>query len=204
MQEIYLIRNEQVQVNSIRTHNFNFGMPIPFMLFTTPFSELMKFNVNPDKMNLLYVYAGYQIQEMPDIKSKGFWVFSLMGQFILPKDIRLQANYNVIPKGGNFYYFQIEKPLNNAFDLTISKKFMADRLNLSLYARDIFNQNKSVIVANSLDGKVFTSNKFDSRSFGITVNYKIPTKNKLAKEDPNMIKTTNQSDSNGGILQQGQ
>ncbi|AZA72307.1 outer membrane beta-barrel protein [Chryseobacterium indoltheticum] len=199
-----VIKNEQVQVNSIRTHNFNFGMPIPFMLFTTPFSELMKFNVNPDKMNLLYVYTGYQVQEMPDIKTKGFWIFSLMGQFILPKDIRLQANYNVIPKGGNFYYFQIEKPLNNAFDLTISKKFMADRLNLSLYARDIFNQNKSVIVANSLDGKVFTSNKFDSRSFGITVNYKIPTKNKLAKEDPNMIKTTNQSDSNGGILQQGQ
>jgi iron complex outermembrane receptor protein len=198
------IKNELVQVNSIRTHNFNFGMPIPFMLFTTPFSELMKFNVNPDKMNLLYVYTGYQLQEMPDIKTKGFWIFSLMGQFILPKDIRLQANYNVIPKGGNFYYFQIEKPLNNAFDITVSKKFMSDRLNLSLYARDIFNQNKSVIVANSLDGKVFTSNKFDSRSFGISLNYKIPTKNKLAKEDPNMIKTNNQSDNNGGILQQGQ
>ncbi|OBW43142.1 hypothetical protein AB670_00334 [Chryseobacterium sp. MOF25P] len=198
------ITNEQVQVNSIRTHNFNFGMPIPFMLFTTPFSELMKFNVNPDKMNLLYVYTGYQLQEMPDVKTKGFWVFSVMGQFILPKDIRLQANYNVIPKGGNFYYFEIEKPLNNAFDLTVSKKFMSDRLNLSLYARDIFNQNKSVIKAISTEGNVFTSNKYDSRSFGITVNYKIPTKNKLAKEDPNMIKSTNQSDSSGGILQQGQ
>lgn len=198
------IKNEQVQVNSIRTHNFNFGMPIPFMLFTTPFSELMKFNVNPDKMNLLYVYTGYQFQEMPDVKTKGFWIFSVMGQFILPKDIRLQANYNVIPKGGNFYYFQIDKPLNNAFDLTISRKFMNDRLNLSLYARDVFNQNKSVIVAVSPERNVFTSNKYDSRSFGITVNYKIPTKNKLAKEDPNMIKTTNQGDSNGGILQQGQ
>lgn len=198
------IKNEQVQVNSIRTHNFNFGMPIPFMLFTTPFSELMKFNVNPDKMNLLYVYTGYQLQEMPDVKTKGFWIFSVMGQFILPKDIRLQANYNVIPKGGNFYYFQIDKPLNNAFDLTVSRKFMNDRLNLSLYARDVFNQNKSVIVAVSPGGNVFTSNKYDSRSFGITVNYKIPTKNKLAKEDPNMIKSTNQNDSNGGILQQGQ
>lgn len=141
---------------------------------------------------------------MPDVKTKGFWIFSVMGQFILPKDIRLQANYNVIPKGGNFYYFQIDKPLNNAFDLTISRKFMNDRLNLSLYARDVFNQNKSVIVAVSPERNVFTSNKYDSRSFGITVNYKIPTKNKLAKEDPNMIKSTNQSDSNGGILQQGQ
>ncbi|KQT22042.1 TonB-dependent receptor [Chryseobacterium sp. Leaf404] len=199
-----LISNEQVQVNRLRTHNFNFGLPIPFMLFNTPFSELMKFNVNPDKMNLLYLYAGYQLQELPDIKTKGFWVYSIMGQFILPKDIRLQANYNILTPGGNFYYFEIDKPLNNAFDITVSKKFMSDRLNLSLYARDIFNQNKSVILARSVGGTVFTSNKFDSRSFGISVNYKIPTKNKLAKEDPNMIKSTNQSESNGGILQQGQ
>jgi len=81
---------------------------------------------------------------------------------------------------------------------------MGDRLNLSVYARDIFNQNKSVILARSVGGTVLTSNKFDSRSFGITVNYKIPTKNKLAKEDPNMIKSTNQGESNGEILQQGQ
>jgi hypothetical protein len=199
-----LIKNEQVQVNSLRTHNFSFGMPIPFMLFTTPFSELMKFNVNPDKMNLLYIYTGYQLQEMPDIKTKGFWIFSVMGQFILPKDIRLQANYNIIPARGNFYYFELEKPLNNALDITISKKFMSDRLNLSLYARDIFNQNKSVIMARSAGGSVYTSNKFDSRSFGISVNYKIPTKNKLAKEDPNMIKTTTQSENNGGVMNQGQ
>lgn len=59
------IKNEQVQVNSIRTHNFNFGMPIPFMLFTTPFSELMKFNVNPDKMNLLYVYTVISFRKCP-------------------------------------------------------------------------------------------------------------------------------------------
>ena len=199
-----LITNEQVQINSLRTHNFNFGMPIPFMLFTTPFSELMKFNVNPDKMNLLYIYTGYQLQQMPDIKTKGFWTFSLMGQFILPKDIRLQANYNVIAPRGNFYYFEIEKPLNNAFDLTVSRKFMSERLNVSLYARDIFNQNKSVIKAVSSGGNVFTSNKYDSRSFGISVNYKIPTKNKLAKEDPNMIKQTTQNENSGGVLQSGQ
>ncbi|PQA96402.1 Outer membrane receptor proteins, mostly Fe transport [Chryseobacterium piscicola] len=199
-----LISNEQVQVNNLRTHNFNFGLPIPFMLFNTPFSELMKFNINPDKMNLLYLYAGYQLQEMPDIKSKGFWVYSIMGQFILPKDIRLQANYNILTPNGNYYYFEIEKPLNNALDITVSKKFMSDRFNLSLYARDIFNQNKSVILARSVGGTVLTSNKFDSRSFGITINYKIPTKNKLAKEDPNMIKNATPTESNGGVMNQGQ
>ena len=199
-----LIRNEQVQVRSLRTHNFNFGVPIPFMLFTKPFNELLKFDVNPDKMNLLYIYAGYQKQEISDFTTKGFWVYNIMGQFIFPKDIRLQANYSILTPKGNFYYFQIEKPLKNAFDLTVSKKFMSDRLNLSLYARDIFNQNKSVLISQSADGGVFTSSKFDSRSFGVTVNYKIPTKNKLAKEEPNMIKGTSQSENSGGVLNQGQ
>ena len=197
-----LIRNEQVQINSLRTHSFNIGMPIPFMLFTKPLSEVMSFNFNPDKINFLYFYAGYQLQELPDIKTKGFWAYNLMGQFILPKDIKLVANYNYIAPKGNYYYFEIKKPFNNAFDLTLSRKFMSDRLNLSVFANDIFNQNKNGILAVSPGGNIYTSNKYDSRSFGISVNYKIPTKNKLAKEDPNLIKQNNQSDSNGGIMGQ--
>lgn len=57
-------------VDRITQHNFNFGVPIPFMLFTKPLSEIMKFNFNPDKINLLYVYAGYQFQDIKDIQDK--------------------------------------------------------------------------------------------------------------------------------------
>ena len=45
-------------------------------------------------------------------------------------------------------------------------------------------------------------NKMDSRNFGISVNYKIPTKNKLAKEAPNMLNQEKKED-NGGIMNQG-
>ena len=38
------------------------------------------------------------------------------------------------------------------------------------------------------------SNKTDSRSFGISVKYKIPTKNKLAKEAPNMLNQEKKED----------
>lgn len=200
-----VIKNEQMQISRLRTHNFNFGMPIPFMLFTKPFSEIMSFNFNPDKINFLYLYVGYQFQDLPDIRTKGFWVYNIMGQFILPKDIKLVANYNYVAPKGNYYYFEIKKPFSNSFDITLSRKFMSDRLNLSVYANDIFNQNENAVSAIFPGGSVYTSSKWDTRSFGISVNYKIPTKNKLAKVDQNLINTNQKDDNtNGNLLQQGQ
>lgn len=198
------IRNEQVQVHDLKTHSFSVGMPVPFMLFTTPFSEMMKFDFNPDKINFMYVYAGYQFQDMPDIKTRGFWAYNLMAQIILPKDTKLVANYNYVAPKGNYYYFEIKKPFSNSFDLTLSRKFMSERLNVSLNVYDTFNQNKSAVQSASVNGvPVYIENKYDSRSFSINFNYKIPTKNKLAKVDQSLINNNN-SDSAGGILNQGQ
>lgn len=82
---------------------------------------------------------------------------------------------------------------------------MSDRLNLSVYANDIFNQNENAVSAIFPGGSVYTSSKWDTRSFGISVNYKIPTKNKLAKVDQNLINTNQKDDNtNGNLLQQGQ
>jgi len=54
-----VIKSEQVNIPDMRIHNFNIGMPIPFMIFNTPLSEIMKVNFNPDKINFVFVYAGY-------------------------------------------------------------------------------------------------------------------------------------------------
>jgi hypothetical protein len=40
----------------------------------------------------------------------------------------------------------------------------------------------------------------DTRKFGFSLNYKIPTKNKLAKETPNLLNTDKKEDA--GILTQ--
>lgn len=93
----------------MKVHNFNFGLPIPFMLFTKGLKKTMKFNINPDKMNFLYVYTGYQLHQLPDNDNKGFWIFNIMAQFILPKDVKLVMNYATMTKG-NWYYFHMEKP----------------------------------------------------------------------------------------------
>ena len=199
-----LITNTNINIPKMRIHSFNAGIPVPFMVFTKSLKEMLKFDFNPDKINFLYLYTNYQKHEIPNLDNKGFWVFGGMAQIILPKDIKFTANYRHITKG-NYFYFEAIKPFNQSFDINLTKKFMNDRLTVSLYADDIFNQNKNYfnsVPPNDLS-PVLLSSKNDTRKFGISFNYKIPTKNKLAKEDPNLIKN-NASDSNGGVLNQGQ
>ena len=182
--------------------NFNVGLPIPFMIFTKPLSEIMKFNFNPDKINFIYLYAANQKHNIPNLDTKAFWMFNVMTQLILPKDIKLTANYFYIQPNASYFYFVSEKPIGNSVDLTLSKKFMKDRLSVSVFANDIFNGQQMAF--RSVESPyVRLSNKTDTRNFGFSLNYKIPTKNKLAKEAPNMLNQEKKDDT-GGLLQQGQ
>lgn len=196
------ISQTSVNVDRITQHNFNFGVPVPFMLFTKPLSEIMKFNFNPDKINLLYFYVGYQFQDIKDIKEqKGMWIFNVSGQFILPKDIKLSANFSYLTKG-NYYYFMPLHPINNSLDLTLSKKFNKDRLTVSLYANDVLNGTRMSFRTTNQTPGVVLNNRYDSRSFGISLNYKIPTRNKLAKVDQNMLNQDVSKEDNGSIIKQ--
>lgn len=197
----YVIKKEILNISELKIHNFNLGVPIPFAIFSKSIKEIMSSPVNPDQHSFLYVYVGYQKHEdIPNIDTKGFWIYNLSSQIILPQKLKLMATYNYITRGGNYYYYEIDKPLNHSFDLTLSRKFLKDNLNVSLYANDIFKTgNNAFKTANT--PYVYISDEKDSQKFGITVNYKIPTKNKLAKEDPNLIKEGKRDDE-GGMLNQ--
>jgi hypothetical protein len=193
-----LVINTNENIPEIKIHNFSIGMPIPYMLFTEGLAETMKMNVNPDTMNFLYVYAGYQYHQIPQVDTNGFWMFNFMSQIVLPKEIKFVANYNYIVPKGNYFYFIAVEPIRNALDLTFSKKFFKDQLTLSIYADDILNSNKNVF--NSYQTPLLISSKMDTRKYGFSLNYKIPTKNKLAKENPNLLNKEKNEDS--GILNQ--
>lgn len=45
----YNLSQTNVNISSLTQHSFNVGMPVPFMIFSKPMSEIMKFNFNPDK-----------------------------------------------------------------------------------------------------------------------------------------------------------
>jgi hypothetical protein len=193
-----LVINSNENIPEIKIHNFSVGMPVPYMLFTKGLKETMKMNVNPDTMNFLYVYAGYQYHQIPNVDTNGFWMFNFMSQIVLPKQIKFVANYNYIIPKGNYFYFIAVKPFRNALDISFSKKFLKDQLTLSIYADDVLNSNENAF--NSYQTPLLISNKMDTRKFGFSLNYKIPTKNKLAKENPNLLNKDKKEDN--GILNQ--
>ncbi len=183
-----------LNVDQIKIHNVNISLPLPYMLFTKGLAETLKMDFNPDKINFLYAYFGYQKYQIPGLVTKGFWNFNLMSQILLPKEIKFVTNYNYNTTGGNFNYFIVTKPFNHSLDFSFSKKFLNNQLSLSLNFDDILNLNKQGFQA--VQTPVFIENKYDTRRFGFTLNYKIPTKNKLAKENPNLLNKDKKEDSN--------
>ncbi|MGA9212764.1 outer membrane beta-barrel protein [Kaistella sp.] len=196
------ISQSSVNVDHLKIHSFNLGVPIPFAIFSKPISEIIKMDVNPDKMNFLYFYTSYEIQELDKIVNpKGYWTYNVSGQFLLPSQVKLNLNYTYLGKG-NYYYFYPNKSLYNTFNVNLSRKFDKDRMTLTLFANDIFNTNETNLKTISSVPHVFIRNKSDSRSFGLSFSYKIPTKNKLAKVDQNILNTETPKEDNGGLMNQ--
>ena len=83
----------------------------------------------------------------------------------------------------------------NSFDLTATKKFLNDRLTFSAFANDVFKTNKNAVTSIYKNSNIYLGNNFDAQNFGISINYKLPTKNKLAKEDPNLLQKDKKEDS---------
>ncbi len=160
------IRNRQDNISEVSIQNFSFSLPIPLMIFSTPLKEILNFNFNPDKINFIYVYADYQKHIPPDIDTKAFLMLNLNSQFILPKDIKFTINYFVIPRKADYYFFQTVKPVGNNIDLTLWKKFMKDRLSVSVFANDILNSQQMSFGSLAAQPNVVLMNKFDSRNFG--------------------------------------
>jgi hypothetical protein len=198
----YNLTRTNVNINHLTQHSFNVGLPIPMMIFSKPLKEIMKFDFNPDKIDFIYLYAGYQFQNIKDIsEKKGLWFFNVTGQFILPYQIKFSPTFSYATNG-NYYYFQSVKPFMNSVDINISKKFDKDRITVSLFANDIFNTSTMTVKTINTNTPVVVANNWDSRQFGFSINYKIPTKNKLAKVEQNNLNNDNSKEDNGGIMMQ--
>ena len=188
-------------ISSARIHNFNIGFPIPLMIFTKPIKEIMgsMSRTNPDKVSFLYFFANYQLQRLPNITPNGLMYLNATAQIILPKGIKLNANYSFLPAKSGYFYLQIDEPMDHSLGITLSKKFMDNKLSVSLYVYDVFNTNKWAVRSIYQTPNVLMRGKNDTRAFGISVNYKIPTRNKLAKENPNMLGSDKKEDE-GGLI----
>jgi len=167
-------------LKNLTVRNFNFGIPLPYMLFTKGLAETLKMDFNPDEINFMYLYAGNQKHDIPGLDTKSFWNFNVMSQILLPRKIKFTVNYTTSTTGGNYYYYSIEKPFGNQVDITFAKKFLSDNLSVSVYMNDILNKNRQEYGVTGTDLNYKSRN--DSRRVGLSLSYKIPTRNKLAKE----------------------
>ena len=179
------VSNFNVNVDEIKIHNFSFGLPLPYMLFTKGLAATMKGDINPDTMNFLYIYTGYQYHQIPNLQTKGFWTFNLSSQILLPKAVKFVTNFSTSTTGGNYFYFVAQRPFYQSLDVSLSKKFLKNQLSVSVNVDDILNMNRQEIIP--VGTALTVSNRSDTRRFGFTVTYKIPTRNTLAKEDPNNL-----------------
>ncbi|MBG6187761.1 outer membrane beta-barrel protein [Flavobacterium sp. CAN_S2] len=112
-------------------------------------------------------------------------MLNFISQLVLPEKKKFVANYNYIIPKGNYFYFIAVEPIRKSLNLTFSKKFLKDQLTLSIYADDVLNNNTNVF--NLFETPLLISSKQDTRKFGFGLNNKISTKNKLAKENPNLL-----------------
>lgn len=168
-------------IPKVLIQNFNFGLPIPYMIFTKGINETLKMDFNPDEINFLNIYVEYQKYKIDNLNADGFWSFNLLSQIILPKKINFTVNYNTSTTGGNYYYFINRKPFEEQVDITFSKKILSNNLSISIYANDIFNTNIQQLEA--IATNINYQNKYDSRRIGFSLNYKFPSKNKIFKEE---------------------
>ena len=192
-----LVTNQNINIDEIKIHSFNIGLPIPYMLFTKGLKETMKFDFNPDKINFLYAYAGYQKHEIANVDAHGLWFFNFMSQILLPKDVKFIAQYNGSTTGGNYFYFIADKSFSQQLDVNFSKKFLKNQLSISVNFDDILNTNIQGV--SSFGTTISLENKNDTRRFGFTMNYKIPTKNKLAKESQNLLNKDKKEENSLGM-----
>ncbi|SHK32349.1 outer membrane beta-barrel family protein [Epilithonimonas mollis] len=181
-------------LDHMKTHNFNIGFPIPLAIFNTPFKDIMKMDMNPDQVSFIFLYGSYQLQQIDQIiNPKGYWTYNVSGQFILPYKVKFNANYTYLTKGNEFFFYP-NKSFYNTLNLSLSRKFDKDRMTLTLFANDVFNTNETNLRTTNAFPSVYIRNKNDTRTFGLSFSYKIPTKNKLAKEAPILLNQEKKED----------
>jgi len=165
------INQSTSNISKITVQQFNFGLPVPFMIFYKKITDILEMDINPDNINYFYFDVGYYYNKLPEVNSVGYWNFNLMTKINFTKTGTINLSYNTSTTGGNYFYYDIDYPLNNQLDITINKQFFEDKLSLNLTFLDVFNTNKLAI--NAVDTNIEYENKVDTRRLILSINYKI-------------------------------
>lgn len=188
------------QFDRFKTFTAYANFPVPLDYFFKGKEEFKKRMANIDKMNYIFLNISY-IKNVTDgydfsFESAPVWTYGGQAQIMLPWDMKSYVNYFILPKGGVWEIYKIEKPIQQ-FDLSVSKDFMNKKLKLGLHAFDIFNQNEVNALVSSTNLQTKFREKQDSRHFRISLTYNFGNL-KIDKENTTI--ETEKVQSGGGLV----
>lgn len=188
------------QFDRFKTFTAYANFPIPLDYFFKGKEEFQKRMSNIDKMNYIFLNIAYikNLTEGYDFsfKPQPVWNYAAQAQIMLPWNIKSYVNYFILPAGGVWEIYKIEKPIQQ-FDISFSRDFMDKKLKLGIHAFDLFNQNEvnALISSTNLQTKFYEKN--DSRTFRISLTYNFGNL-KIDKENTTI--ETEKVQSGGGFV----
>lgn len=187
------------QFDKFKTFSAFASLPIPldYVLHKSEFQQRM---ANMDKMNYIFLNVNY-VRSLTEgyqfsFARKPVWNFETQAQFILPWDIKNSWFYFILPAGGTWEIYKIEKPIQQ-LDISLNKDFLNKNLKIGLHCFDVFNQNQITALVSSTNLQTQFHQTRDSRTFRISLTYNFGNL-KLEKDNTNIdVEKVNQG---GGLM----
>lgn len=188
------------QFDKFKTMSAFLSFPVPIDYFTKGKDEFQKRMADMDKMNYVFININY-IKSLTEgynfsFKARPVWNYSAQSQLILPWGIKNSMSYFILPQGGTWEIYKIQKPIQQ-FDVSFNKDFMNKNLKIGLHCFDVFNQNEVNALVSSTRIETQFYQKPDSRNFRISLTYNFGNV-KLDKENTDI--NTEKVKQGGGLL----
>lgn len=157
---------------NVSSWSYFFSLPVPFGFFV----KGVKFFQEPidvDAVSFVYLYAENNKTYIPGYEyvngNKSQWTFGAYSQFILPKKIRLNVEYNYTGKG-MFQLSETSKPVHD-LELVLSREFKDDKWRVALTLQDVINSNRYYTQVSYNPLLISSYYKQDTRIFWIKVSH---------------------------------
>ena len=188
------------QFDRFKTFSAFANFPIPLDYIFKGKVEFQKRMNDIDKMNYIFLNINY-IQNLTDgydfsFESKPIWNYAAQSQILLPWNIKSSLTYFILPAGGVWEIYKIQKPIQQ-FDISLNRDFMNKKLKVGVHLFDVFNQNEVNALVSSTNLQTNFFEKNDSRTFRISLTYNFGN---LKLQNENTIIETEKVQTGGGAL----
>ena len=157
---------------NVSSWSYFFSLPVPFGFFVKGV-KFFREPIDIDAVSFVYLYAENNKTYIPGYNyvngNRSQWTFGAYSQFILPKKIRLNVEYNYTGKGV-FQFSETTKPIHD-LEVVLSREFKDDKWRVALTLQDVLNSNRSYMQTSYNPLLITSYFKQDTRIFWVKVSH---------------------------------